>query len=331
MPSLRRGLQVSILDLFRDKTKPDEKALIAEIDQIFDTQTDYSRQMLERLWFRNILYFLGEQYLQFLTTTGTFSRRYFPDFVPTPVSNEIADYVNSQKALLLNQKYTPRVWPNSNEKRDVMAAQLAEEVLTYTESIDDFRILNEKEKIAVIMVLCGTAFDRTFPYKEGGQWFIGPKGDVITTGDVRSECILPFNVRVDPLESTLEDMRYVGIQTLKRREWVEDTFKIIVKKSDDTTTLDYQKRLAKLVGQVSPWKGLGLESTALTDFESEDLCVFKEVEFKPSKRYPEGKYIVSVGGQIPRNIDRLPIKAEKGKSCYSLTDFHFNYVPGRFW
>jgi hypothetical protein len=34
MPSLRRGLQVSILDLFRDKTKPDEKALIAEIDPI---------------------------------------------------------------------------------------------------------------------------------------------------------------------------------------------------------------------------------------------------------------------------------------------------------
>jgi len=322
---------VGILDLFKSKTKPDEAVLIAEIDNIFDDTSDYSRQQLERIWFRNILYALGEQWLSWSQTGKTFVRRTMPDWIPTPVSNEISDYVNSQKALLLNQKYSPRVWPNSSEKRDVMASQLAEEVLVFCESIDDYRLHNEREKAAVMMVLCGTSFIRTYPYKEGGSWFINSNGSIVTTGDVRSDAILPFNVRVDPIETALEDMRYIGMQSLKRKEWVEDTFGTKLVQTDDTQSLDYQKRLAKLVGNVSNWKGIGLDETGLTDYDSEDLCVFKEVEFKPSKKYPHGKYIVSAGGKILVNADRLPIKAEKGKSCYSLTDFHFQYVPGRFW
>jgi hypothetical protein len=62
------------------------------------------------------------------------------------------------------------------------------------------------------------------------------------------------------------------------------------------------------------------------------MVLFKEVEFRPTKDYPKGRNIGMVGDQICFEHDRLPIPVEgDGKWYYTLTDFHYYYVPGRFW
>ena len=87
------------------KGKIDDKELLVATNELFDaSQRDYTRMMMERIWFRNVLYYLGEQYLEYVKSSQSFRRRILPDYIPTPVSNEIREYVRSVKAMLLNQK-----------------------------------------------------------------------------------------------------------------------------------------------------------------------------------------------------------------------------------
>lgn len=306
----------------------DERTLLNAIDGFFGDQVDVTRIINERIIFRNLLYYIGEQYLEFVRSSGTFRRRTTPDFIPTPVSNEVREYVRSVKAMLMNQKMVPRVWPNTNEKEDVQASDLGETLLTWLDQSNDGQFFDEKEKLCIWLCLSGTAFMRTYPDADGGLWL---PDNSQKTGDVATECILPFNIRLDGLGDTLNKKRWVGIQSLKDREWVEDTFKVKIEHTESNKThIDYQKRIAKLIGAVSPWKGQVIDMQTL-ETDDDDLVLFREVEFNPTKDWPQGRYVVTCGGKLLQAAERMPINATRDYWAYSLTDFHFNYVPGRFW
>lgn len=307
-------------DIFKDKD-----SLKMAIDGFFDDRMDVSRSMMEQVIARNILYYIGEQYLEYLPTNGQFRRRAENIFVPTPVSNEIREYVRSIVSLLMNQKMVPRVWPNTDEKEDIQAADAGQMLLVSLDQQNEGRFFDEKEKLIIQMCLSGTAFMRVYADFNSGIWL--PTGS--KTGEVASECIIPFNVRLDILGDVLENKRWVGIQSLKDKELVEDTFKVKIESNDkDRSEIDYQRYLSKLVSNVSPFKGRPIVVGTDTD---DDLILFREVEFAPSKINPEGLYVVCAGGKVIYTEKRLPILSANGEWSYSLTDFHYNRVPGRFW
>lgn len=309
-------------DMFKD-----EATLIRSVDEFFDDQSDVTRIINERIIFRNILYYIGEHYIEFVRSSGTFRKRTTPDFIPTPVSNEIREYVRSIKAMLMNQKMVPRVWPNTNEKEDIQASEIGENVLTWMDQAQNGSFFDEKEKLCIWLALSGTAFMRTYPNADGGLWL--PDGS--KTGEVATECILPFNIRLDTLGDSLDKKRWVGIQCLKDKQWVEDIFHVKIEHSEGNKThVDYQKRLAKLIGTVSPWKGQVIDMQTL-ETEDNDLVLFKEVEFKPYKSYMAGRYVCTCGDKLLLSVERMPIEATRDYWEYTITDFHYNYVPGRFW
>lgn len=302
----------------------------AFLKDFFDINLDPSRRMMERVWFRNILYQMGEQWLSFMTSTQSFRRKQVKPFTPTPVSNIIRDYVKAMKALILNKDYKIKVWPNSNSMEDKDAAELAEKVMRDMDLANDSEFYEEIEKCVEYMIVCGTSFMRTFPMMDRGQFGYDKKGNLIKTGDVATEAILPFNVFVDLLGDSIREKRYIGIKSIKPREWVEDTFKVKLNSDDLMDEMTYQRQLMKIVSDVSPWKGYGLNSTTF-NFETEEFVVFKEVEFQPTQKNPDGRYIVSAGGKILLDLERMPIPVQDGEWYYSITDFHYNRVPGRYW
>jgi len=308
----------------------EEKPIEKIVEEIFDDNLDITRKIMERIWFRNILYYIGEQYIEWVVSLNTFRRKVTDPFLPTPVSNIIRDYVRSMKAMILNKDFSIRVWPNSNEQADREASLLGENLLKWMDSENDEEFKDEKEKVSLWMILTGVGFMRTFPMLDRGEFGLDTNGNIIKSGEVVSENILPFNIVTDDLGDSLSKKRYVGIKSLKPKEWVEDTFKKIVNAEDNERIISYQQRLMKLVGEVSPWKGSGLESQMI-NMKMKDLVVFKEVEFQPTPKKPNGKYVVMVGDQRLLDSDSLPIPPENGKWDYTLTDFHYNYVPGRFW
>lgn len=301
------------------------------ISTLFNDDLDPSRKMMERVWYRNILFYAGEQHLQWVISQNTFRRKYTSLEEPTPTSNMIRDYVRSMKAMILNKKYTVRVWPNSNNQDDILASRVAGDLLIHMDTSDDEAFADEKEKVAGWMILFGTAFMRTFPQKDGGEWAILKNGGLLTTGDVANEAWMPFNVVVDSYGSTLRQKRRIGFKSLKPKEWVEDTFNTSIKAESDHRIVDYQKRLMRMVADVSPWKGAGLVNNEIFDLAAEDLVVFKEIEFRPTEKKPNGRYVVAVGDQILHDKDKMPIPVENGKWYYTLTDFHYYNIPGRFW
>jgi len=307
-----------------------EKTIKYIIDDIFNENLNPFRKMMERLWFRNILYYIGEQYIDFMVSDQTFRRRNINPFIPTPVDNIIREYVRSTKALILNKEYTVTVWPNSNEQKDREGALAGQDIINHMDGLNDEAFADEKEKVVLWMLLTGLGLMRTFPKKQNDDFMLSKGKNIIRPGEVVSENFFCFNLHIDNIGDSLRSKRYIGMKTLKPREWVEDTFHIKVKDKDDPNVINYQSRLMKLMTEVSPWKGAGLQSQILS-LKDEDLVIYKEVEFQPTEKKPEGRYVASCGGEIVIDIDAMPIPVEKGQWYYTLTDFHYNYVPGRFW
>ena len=322
---------MAILDLFRKKRfEVSDGATLAMVNEIFDDNMDISRMMLQRVWWRNMLYYIGEQWLEYSPATRSFIPRYRPELGSPPVSNEIREHVKSIKAALLNRRLVPEITPNTNEQEDRDAAKLGQSVATWMDSINDGEFKEEKEKMIIWLALAGTAFLRTFIETDLGRLIMGDEGN-IQTGEVTTESVLPFNFFPDRMADRARKMRYQGIQSLKPIEWVEDTFKIKVMPSDNAAAMDYQRRLMTLVGQVSPWKGYGLETQSLDVF-ADKACIFREVEFKPNRAYPKGRYICGTSDKILLDVPRMPIVVqEDGQFYWTCTDFHGNFVPGRFW
>lgn len=322
--------RVNLADVEKATGKGQEKTLCRLVDDLLDVTHDMTRQILDRITYRNTLYYIGEQYIEYVRNAGTFRKKLesITGFMPTPVDNEIKDFVRSLKAMLLNQKLIPKVSPNTNEPEDERAAELGANLLQWMDGINDSEFQDEKEKMVIWLALGGTAFLRTYPDMDGGEWFITKDG-LLKTGEVVSRVVVPFSVRFDTVGERLQQKRWVGVQTLQTREWVEDTFKTKVESTSSPEMIDYERRLMKLVAQVSPWKGAGLETQAFQ--EDEDFVLLKEVEFKPTDKFPQGRYVVTCGSNTLADIKRMPIKAEKGTWYYTLTDFHYDYVPGRFW
>ena len=313
--------------------KPTDSAILLDVNDVFKPFVDPVRTILERTWFRNILYYLGEQWLSWFESRNTFGRRSEINVnIPTPVSNMVRDYVKSTVALTTNKNFATTVWPNSREQSDKDAAKLAELVIRWLDTINDNEAEDIKELTEFWRTICGNAFVRVFPDNDPGKYVIGNAGEIIPAPpECAIEVVIPFNVEVDSLGLLLRDKAYIGIKSLKSKAWVEAKHDIELKGTESLAEVEYQKQLMTLVSNVSPWKGRGFDTSNL-EINSLQLVVYKEMEFKPTKEYPKGRYTVTVGDQVIVNKAEMPIPVAKdGSWYYTLTHFVFNNTPGSFW
>ena len=304
-----------------------------DINEIFRPLSDISQSVRERTWFRNILFYLGEQWIAWMDEGNMFANRFaLNSSEPMPVSNVIRDHVRSMKALILNKKYKGKIWPNSYEQKDKDSAELGEMILVDSDAKDCGITEDIKELCALWVALTGNAFARTYASMDNGIYVKNAKGEIIPRGEVTTECIIPFNIIVPTIGQHLKNKSYVGIKSLKEKEWVEDTFKIKIATDGNQQIIDYEKQLMDLVANVSSWKGKGLESINTFSKDSSKYVVFKEVEYRPTKTYSEGRYVAVAGDQVVINDTKLPIPiSETGEWEYTITDFKYNHTPGSFW
>jgi hypothetical protein len=317
-------------------SKMEDSEIIEDINDLFRTETDPSRIIREIGWFRNILFYLGEQWISWFEKQNTFGYRFSLNMgEPTPVSNIIREHVRSMKALIINKKYATRIWPNSEEQRDKDAAELGGILLRHLESVRCNEIEDIKEMVALWTVLVGNAFARTYTSLDTGCYVLDKNKNVLCKGDIVVENLIPFNVAVPLLGDVLRDKRMVGIKALKLTEWVEDTFKIKIAsgdKEDADYGVEYEKQLMTLVSNVSPWKGRGIHEGEWISTANNKMTLFKEIEYRPTKRYPRGRYVAVVGNQVVAKRDELPISVTKeGEWEYTVSDFKYNHTPGSFW
>lgn len=314
--------------------KPTDAEVLTDFAQIFKQDADYSQTIREVTWFRNILFYLGEQWIAWYAEQNTFGSRFKLNlYEPTPVSNKIRDHVRSMKALILNKRYSARIWPNSDTQQDKDAAKLGAMALSSLDNENCNEVEDVKELIAMWTVLTGNGFARTYANMDNGIYFRDGAGTVQSKGEVTIESIIPFGVVVPSLGVMLDQKRFVGIKCLKEKEWVEDTHKVILAgESENTLKVEYEKQLMTLVANVSPWKGRSLDQGTLAEMDASKLVLYQEVEYRPTKEYYKGRYAAVAGGQVLENKTEMPIKTGKnGEWFYTVTDFTYNHTPGSFW
>jgi len=296
--------------------------------------------MRERTWFRNILYHLGEQWIRWYQSRGTFGPMYpLNPMAPTPVSNIIRDHIRTMRALVLNKQYVPRVWPNSQEQQDKDAAEIGQALLESIHSDRRYGVSAVRELVLLWELLTGNGFAMVRPDNTRGKLLSSgsetdPFRALLRTGDISIRALGPFQIRVPSVGETLREKRWVGVQTLEDKEWVEDTYHVKLAPSDyDRHVLDnYITMLTVLVASVSPWKGAGLEEivSEINSSIGESVLV-QQVEYRPSAAYPNGIYRVDSCGQMLVRQDEMPIPVSNGEWQYSVVHFPYNITPGSFW
>jgi len=311
----------------------DDPRVLMETAFPTDPAKDPGQRMRERVWYRNHLYYLGEQWLTYMKSTGKFGKLFQNDpTVPTPVSDIIEDTVNTLVALTMNKKFVSRVWPNSNELSDQNAAELANHVLSHMDAYRNHEVSDIKELIELTRVLTGNGFGRVLPVGDD-HWIFDSEGNRVQKGEVRVEPVLPFNVSVPDVGILLQDKPWWAVQTLRTRDWVEEMFDVELPRGTnrDKGNISLQKKLLKMVADVSSWKGADIQTDMLQE-EDEDLVMLREMERRPTRDYPKGRYIAMCEGKVLVDKDELTIPVEDRDDWeYSLVHFPYRRQMGGFW
>jgi len=115
-----------------------EKFLIARVMERMGRQGyDVNRYQLERLWYENILFYLGMQWLDWSSQRAQFVPVKAPKWFPQPVTNEIFPRVERLTAMFLRNTPHARVRPNTNDPEDREAARGAEQLLAHIDDVVD--------------------------------------------------------------------------------------------------------------------------------------------------------------------------------------------------
>jgi hypothetical protein len=153
-----------------DEYTPDkvDRFLIGRVEsRLGDAVRSTSRWALERMWFENILFYLGIQWLDWLPNPRRFVPMNAPKWFPKPVTNEVYPRVERLMSQFLKASPVVAVRPNTNEPSDREAAKVGEQLCAHiAESVNDEDKLT---RCALGLTLTGTVVSR--------EWFdpnIGP-------------------------------------------------------------------------------------------------------------------------------------------------------------
>jgi hypothetical protein len=89
------------------------------------------RSMFERLWWRNILYLLGRQWIYYDKRRGQWMDKRLAKWMPRPVTNKISEAVETLVSLFGGIKLATTVKPIGGSVKNVAAAEIADEIEPY--------------------------------------------------------------------------------------------------------------------------------------------------------------------------------------------------------
>jgi len=306
------------------KTRTD-KDVLSDFRRIFPEQDPWDYALREKILERNIMYLMGNQWFN-----ENFRPLLAPN-IPAPVSNICRDTVKSILSLFTSSKYRTRVYPNSEESRDMDASETGAFFLQWIDERDNKALENEKEFIILWTILAGTAFSMVDVAMDTGRFVNGS----IYKGDIAIESLFPGSIRVPSFGNLLHKKEWVGVMRLKQREWVEDMYEKKIPRAQNLRLMAQEKKLLKLVADINQWAGAGLDTGEERDVDQEqfeDLVVFQEVEYRPTKKYPRGRYEAVCEGEVCAKQEKLPLPiGPEGEWFYRAQDFHYHHAPGCFW
>lgn len=133
----------------------DTEALTTKVQE-FLLQCDKTRWSFERLWFRSILYYLGNQWISWDKGARRWGEKKVRKWVPKPVTNRFASTVATICSAIQSTRVEPSIWPATDDHEDIATANVADRILDVIRA--EIKHDKLREAIAKWVTLNGDSF-----------------------------------------------------------------------------------------------------------------------------------------------------------------------------
>jgi len=326
----------------------------------------YKRWIFEREWYRNILFYVGQQWITYEDGSRRWRLKNMPAWVPMPVTNRLASTVNSIRSSVAQVVPAFDARPSKDDEKSVLTAHAADHYLDVI--LDESGFRGMRRRLASWLTMCGNAFIQTEfdTSPDTGTVFVPGEacaacgtqlkpeeipqdlrcpncgsdelnedaavGSVIPQGMLRVRCLSPFEVYVDHAVMEMEDQPAVLVVETKPLEIVKQTWNNddVTSDTDYETGRQYLNSLNNITGSgFSP----GLPTSKYGPDNDGGTVTLYRLYCKTHKDYPDGFYAVMSGDQtILEWHEPFPFRFLKtNKPFYPVIHCIYDDVPGRFW
>lgn len=294
-----------------DQTQAEKHLCDYVKSEVEDIRGSVNRITSEGQWLTNAAYLLGFTNIYYDTSLRIFRP------INSPTRNVRGNKVefnyilpNIQNRLARLTKSPPRysVKPNSTSDDDREAARLGLYVIN---QIWDMQRINKKRlTMTMAMQQCGFAY-----FKASWDPSLGPKipfadeddeGNLVikyqSLGDVRVDVCSPFEVFVDPLAKTHEEVNKLVHAKIRPISYFRTQYPerghLVKPEEVWLQSLEYEKRINSYNAQGSTGSGAG----NAVDNSAIELMYYE----KPSYKHPQGRHVIVANGVLLKD-DKLPI------------------------
>jgi hypothetical protein len=359
-----RGSQI------REDLSPEDQKYAKLVLDVKD-RFSHRRWLFEREWYRNILFYLGQQWVVYDETFRRWRRRNMPAWVPLPITNRLASTVNTIRSSISQVQPSFDARPMQENEKSVLSANSSEKYLDILQNESGFR--SARRRMASWVTLTGNAFlfqEYDTSIDTGTVFIPGetcsdcgakiapneipesntcPKcgspnlqedadsGITVPQGKSRTRALSPFEVYVDPYIMDIQEQPAVLIIETRSLQAIKQVYgdkaKDLKADMDRTIGRYYLDSLAYMTG--SGYGGGGSFGRVSTP-ENDDVygaCTLYRLFIKSHPDYPQGIYIVMGGDQTVLEVVKpMPTRYRTTQEAfYPLIHIKYDDVPGRFW
>lgn len=326
------------------------------------------RHLIERSWWGNINFHLGNQWILYNSTARRWQQRRLSPSVPTPVTNYFRSTLDTVKSAIAQHEPRYVGIPTRDDARSVAAAastdaqlgiilkegqfdksraRMLDWLLLTGNSFQEVSWDNSDETGQEAMPKevcsdCGTVFsaaklDPNVPYcpKCGGMLVeSATEYEWLPRGEIRFDVLSPFEVYLDPVIEELEDQPFIVVVQSYTEEQIEMIWGVRVEGGQSSATQDLSNVHRDSIANITPGVASGSPYQGWAgDMLSKRVVVFRAF-IKKHREYPDGAYIVMTSnGKILEKEKKYPWRnrAGAGRKFYPIIHYKFGTVPGRAW
>jgi hypothetical protein len=312
----------SLLDqLQKSKEKREQDARLLSWAMGEYSKCKRARQSVERQWYINLAFYFGKQNVQLIT--GNASTTGFQLSVPKApawrvrlVINKIRPIIRNELSKLTSGKPTFSVIPATTEDEDIVAARVAENIITA--AYRDKGVHKILRSVVWWGSICGTSFTKTY-------WDPTVQTDDGQIGDTVIERVDPFHLFVpDIREEEIEKQPYIIHATTKSAQWLKEVYGANVNATTKAADDLLEDSFLNLVG-------------AQQDKRDEVLCLEFWIKKGSHPDFPEGGLLTICGDKIVLNTGELQLTEQGpvGGYPYKHNEYpfaKFTHIPsGKFY
>lgn len=282
------------------------------------------RRPFDVQWQMNMNFYMGNQFcgVNYGGNVDEINRQYF--WEEREVFNHIASKIDIRLSKLTQIKPNLRVFPASNEERDLYTAKVSKKIL---DAVSDKYSLQKKINQATKWSeICGTSFYKVFWNTNLGQTVaVDEDNKEIKSGDVDISVCSPFEIYPDSsFCENIEDCQSLIHAKVYTRNDVRLMYGIEVDGQNiDIFTLNNAKNLG----------GLGYNSigSKLISSTKKDAVLVLEKYVRPSVEYPNGRLIIVAGDKLVYDGELPYINGQNGKRDFPFIKQVCADEIGSFW